>query len=105
MNEKVMTVGQIPFEGSGSCAIDPPADPCAIVIIGACGDLARRKLVQALFRLFNNGGLPEHFLVVGVDLNPMTTDEYREFIKESLKALAGVKIVEKDWNAFVSRLH
>ena len=100
-----VTVVETSLQTPGSCAIEAPADPCAIVIIGACGDLARRKLLQALFRLFNNGGLPEPFVVVGVDLNPLNTMEYRELIKDSLQTLSGEKIVAKDWDAFVSRLH
>ena len=103
--ETVVAVAEMPFEEMGSCAIEAPADPCAIIVVGACGDLARRKLVQALLRLFKNGGLPDPFFVVGVDLNPMDTPAYRGFIKESLETLAGEKIVEKEWDAFVSRLH
>jgi len=41
-----------------SCLIEGPLDPCVIVIIGACGDLTRRKIIRALFRLFRNGVLP-----------------------------------------------
>ena len=54
VHETVVAVAEMPFEGTGSCAIEAPADPCAIIVVGACGDLARRKLVQALLRLFKN---------------------------------------------------
>jgi glucose-6-phosphate 1-dehydrogenase len=104
VSETVVAAAEMPFEAPGSCGIEAPADPCAIIVVGACGDLARRKLVQALFRLYNNGGLPDPFFIVGVDLNPMDTNAYRQFIKEALQALAGEKIVDKDWDAFVSRL-
>jgi glucose-6-phosphate 1-dehydrogenase len=104
VSETVVALAEMPFEAPGSCGIEAPADPCAIIVVGACGDLARRKLVQALFRLYNNGGLPDPFFIVGVDLNPMDTNAYRPFIKEALQALAGEKIVDKDWDAFVSRL-
>jgi glucose-6-phosphate 1-dehydrogenase len=105
IGQTVVKVGEVPTGEPGSCVIEVPGDPCAIIIIGACGDLARRKLVQALFRLFENGGLPDPFLIVGVDLVQMNTEEYRDFIKESVQTFGGVKPIEKDWNAFVSQLH
>ncbi len=105
IGQTVVKVGEVPTGEPGSCVIEVPGDPCAIIIIGACGDLARRKLVQALFRLFENGGLPDPFLIMGVDLVQMNTEEYRDFIKESVQTFGGVKPIEKDWNAFVSQLH
>ncbi|MDY6951835.1 MAG: glucose-6-phosphate dehydrogenase [Thermodesulfobacteriota bacterium] len=91
--------------GGGSCTIEAPPDPCAFVVIGASGDLARRKLILALFRLFQNGGMPEPFLIVGADLIEMTTEAYRDFIKESAYSLGGEKPADRDWDAFASRLH
>jgi glucose-6-phosphate 1-dehydrogenase len=101
----VVKVEEAPVMEPGSCAIEAPSDPCAIVVIGACGDLARRKLVHALFRLFENGGLPDPFLIVGLDLNQMDTQEYRGFIRESVQTLGKEKLIEKDWDEFVSHLH
>ena len=102
--QTVVNVGQEPFEGSGSCAIEAPVDPCAIVVLGACGDLARRKLFNALLTLYENGGLPDPFYVVGVDLNTMDTDSFRPFIEESLRSLAGRKITTP-WREFAAQLH
>ena len=73
IGQTVVKVGEVPTGEPGPCVIEVPGDPCAIIIIGACGDLARRKLVQALFRLFENGGLPDPFLIMGVDLVQMNT--------------------------------
>jgi len=36
-----------------------PPDPCTLVLFGATGDLAHRKIVPALFELAKNGELPE----------------------------------------------
>jgi len=49
---------------SGAAAKRP--DPCAVVIFGASGDLARRKLIPALYNLLADGLLPERLAVVGV---------------------------------------
>jgi len=100
-----MTEKIIHIEGPGSCAIEVPPDPCAIVIIGASGDLARRKLILALFRLYQNGGVPDPFVIVGADLNDMTSEAYRDFIEASVQEMAGEKPAEKDWHAFASRLY
>ena len=45
-------------------AVGPP--PCVFVVFGATGDLARRKLVPALYNLAHEGQLPERFEMVGV---------------------------------------
>jgi len=105
MGTKVVKFGNGPVGGPGSCVIEGPLEPCTIVIIGACGDLTRRKIVLALFRLFENGALPDPFLVVGADLNNMTTEEYRAFIKTSILDLTGKSPTEKEWDTFVSRVH
>jgi glucose-6-phosphate 1-dehydrogenase len=103
--ETVVRVGESPLQRGGSCLFEGPLDPCAVVVVGACGDLTRRKIVLALFRLFRSAGLPDSFLVLGVDLNDMTSEEYRNFIKESVHDLSGEDLTEEDWQAFVSHIH
>ena len=58
----------------------PPrvADPCAVVMFGASGDLAKRKLVPALYNLRHDGLLNEHFAIVGVGRDGMTPEQYQE---------------------------
>ncbi|MEO5618633.1 MAG: glucose-6-phosphate dehydrogenase [Candidatus Eisenbacteria bacterium] len=51
--------------GAASAAATRPAPPCALVIFGASGDLARRKLVPALYSLAVGESLPAQFAVVG----------------------------------------
>ena len=43
-----------------------PVHPTTLVIFGATGDLARRKLLPALYNLAHEGALPERFHLVGV---------------------------------------
>ncbi len=105
IGETVVNVAQSPLQKGGSCLIEEPLDPCAIVVIGACGDLTRRKIILALFRLFQSKGLPDPFLVLGADLNDMTTEGYRDFIKESIHDLSGEDLNEKEWDAFVTHIH
>jgi len=43
-----------------------PVAPTTLVIFGATGDLARRKLLPALYNLAHEGALPERFHLIGV---------------------------------------
>ncbi|WP_439741606.1 glucose-6-phosphate dehydrogenase [Bacillus pseudomycoides] len=60
---------------------------CIIVIFGATGDLAKRKLFPSLFRLFRQGKISENFAVVGVARRPLSTEEFRENVKQSIHNL------------------
>jgi glucose-6-phosphate 1-dehydrogenase len=59
-------------------------EPLTIVIFGASGDLAHRKLIPALYHLQTDGFLPERFAVVGFSRSPMTDEVYRQKMLESL---------------------
>ena len=52
--------------------------PCAVVIFGANGDLTKRKLMPALYRLAWEGRLAPGFAVVGISRTPMTDEEFRD---------------------------
>lgn len=78
--------------------------PQAVVVFGGTGDLARRKLLPALFRLFQQRLLPERFAVVGVAREALGDDDYRERMRLALQEFAG----EPDaaaWHEFAPRLH
>jgi glucose-6-phosphate 1-dehydrogenase len=55
-----------------------PVHPTALVIFGATGDLARRKLLPALYNLAHEGALPERFALVGNARSEMTDEEFRD---------------------------
>ncbi len=60
-----------------------PAPPHILVVFGASGDLATRKLLPALAGLASQGALPENFNVVGVARTTWTDDEFRKVALES----------------------
>src|SRR6185503_7457687 len=60
-------------------------EPCVIVIFGITGDLAKRKLLPALYNLMADGALPQHFALVGVSRSELTTAELREQLRSVLK--------------------
>jgi glucose-6-phosphate 1-dehydrogenase len=61
------------------------ADPCAIVVFGASGDLARRKIFPALYSLALRRLLPERVGIVGVARTEQTTKEWIAEMKQAVK--------------------
>lgn len=58
---------------------------CAVVIFGANGDLTKRKLVPALYRLALERRLAPGFAVLGISRTPMSDDQFREKMRESVQ--------------------
>jgi glucose-6-phosphate 1-dehydrogenase len=61
-----------------------PAPPCALVIFGASGDLAKRKLIPAVYNLAAASFLPDEFAVLGISRSPMSDDEFRQKMIQDL---------------------
>ena len=61
-----------------------PSAPCAIVIFGASGDLARRKLFPALYDLARHACLAPRFRLLGFARTPMNDDAFRNHASEFL---------------------
>jgi glucose-6-phosphate 1-dehydrogenase len=81
---------------------DTQPDPSILVIFGAGGDLAWRKLVPALFNLYLDHWLPEHFAIIGLDLKEMSDAEFRKRLRSGIdKFSRRGKSKEADWNGFV----
>jgi glucose-6-phosphate 1-dehydrogenase len=62
-----------------------PVSPTTLVIFGATGDLARRKLLPALYNLAHEGALPERFNMIGVSRRDQTDDDFRDQARESIQ--------------------
>ncbi|WP_281288064.1 glucose-6-phosphate dehydrogenase [Bacillus rubiinfantis] len=62
-----------------------------IMIFGATGDLAKRKLFPSLYRLFERGKLSEQFAVIGVARRQLSNDGFQQSVKESVAAALGEK--------------
>jgi glucose-6-phosphate 1-dehydrogenase len=65
-----------------------PVAPTALVIFGATGDLARRKLLPALYNLAHEGALPERFHLVGVSRKEKEHDDYREECERAIRSFS-----------------
>ncbi|MCG7492328.1 glucose-6-phosphate dehydrogenase [Thalassobius sp. Cn5-15] len=61
-----------------------PVDPFDLVIFGGTGDLARRKILPALFRRFLAGQIPEGSKIIGAARSELDDDAYRQLVAEAL---------------------
>jgi glucose-6-phosphate 1-dehydrogenase len=79
--------------------------PCAVVIFGANGDLTKRKLMPSLYRLAWEGRLAPGFAVIGVSRTPLSDDQFREHMRESVsKYLEDSPFDEDLWRSFAQGL-
>ncbi len=62
-----------------------PVPPTTLTIFGATGDLARRKLLPALYNLAHEGALPLRFALVGSARSEMTDEEFRQLALDSVR--------------------
>jgi glucose-6-phosphate 1-dehydrogenase len=83
-----MTNDKEPRTNNKYPAAMPSVSPCAIIIFGASGDLAKLKLIPALYELLREGLLPDEFALVGYSRTKMTDDEFRDRCREAVKTNA-----------------
>lgn len=76
----------------------------AMVVFGASGDLARRKLFPALYALEKQECFARDFEVIGFGRTPITDEEFRGRAEEALRQHAGLSPDEDAWNRFARRL-
>lgn len=94
--------------GRDPCSERPesPAQPCAIVLFGATGDLTKRKLLPALYSLYVQNLLPSPFAIIAVARRERTVDAYRQDALESVRAFApSVPVSQAAWESFASNIH
>jgi glucose-6-phosphate 1-dehydrogenase len=61
-----------------------PVHPTTLVIFGGTGDLAKRKLLPAVYNLAHEGALPERFNLIAVSRSDIPNDDYRQMARESI---------------------
>jgi glucose-6-phosphate 1-dehydrogenase len=72
----------------------PSAPPCAMVIFGASGDLAKRKLLPAIYELAREKLLPEKFALVGYARSAMTDEQFRAEFHQAIEKFARTKPID-----------
>jgi glucose-6-phosphate 1-dehydrogenase len=79
-------------------------DPHVLVLFGATGDLARRKLLPGLLHLFAAGLMPADFRVVGTSLDELDVDAFRQLARAACDEFARHRFSEQEWADFAERL-
>jgi len=80
-----------------------PRYPYVVVLVGATGDLARRKLLPGLFHLSSSGFIPQ-CQIIGVSLDDFDSEAFRQFAREALTEFSTRKVSEAAWTAFAATL-
>jgi glucose-6-phosphate 1-dehydrogenase len=87
-----------------ACPIPQAAEPCALVIFGASGDLTKRKLVPSLYNLASYHLLPADFSIIGVARRPLTDEVFRDQLGKDLAELGTQPVDPNLWSRFRGRI-
>jgi glucose-6-phosphate 1-dehydrogenase len=74
------------------------AAPCVLVLFGVTGDLARKKLLPAIYDLANRGLLPPGFALVGFARRDWEHQDFRQLTHDAVKEHARTPFREDVWN-------
>jgi glucose-6-phosphate 1-dehydrogenase len=74
--------------------------PCSVVIFGATGDLAHRKLIPALYNLAADGELPPAVTVIGFARREKSDDEFRREMEEATRKFSRQPVRDEIWKTF-----
>jgi glucose-6-phosphate 1-dehydrogenase len=78
-------------------------DDHVLVIFGATGDLARRKLLPGLWHLAETGMLPDGYRIVGASREHLSNREFRELARQAVEEFGAVAPSAGDWGGFAER--
>jgi glucose-6-phosphate 1-dehydrogenase len=92
-----MVTAKLPGESAGA------PGPVVFVIFGATGDLARRLVLPAFYRLASEGLLPEQWLLVGNGRGDVAHEDFRARVHDALTEF-GPHPEQKEWGAFAERV-
>ena len=82
------------------------ADPCVVVLFGASGDLAKRKVIPAMYDLAVHQSLGPRYAIVGFARTPMSDESFRSALGEAAKSISEVGPIDpQQWDEFAANLH
>ena len=80
-----------------------PKAPQIVVLVGATGDLSRRKLLPGLYHLCSSGFIPG-CRIIGVSLDNIDVEEFRAIARNALSQFSTRKVKEEEWATFAAGL-
>ena len=81
------------------------AGPSGMVIFGVTGDLARKKLLPAIYDLANRGLLPAGFTLIGFGRRSWTKPEFEDYVRQAVEAGARTRFREHVWERLAEGMH
>src|SRR4051812_29688522 len=75
-----------------------------LVLFGATGDLARRKLLPGIFHLARVGLMPARFRVIGAARHSIGVEEFRELARQALDSSDRRTLDREEWERFAESL-
>src|SRR4051812_48409875 len=90
--------GQNPLRDPRDRRLSRVAGPSSLVLFGVTGDLARKKLLPAVYDLANRGLLPPSFALVGFARRNRENEDLAAAIKQAVKAYSRTPFDEAVWN-------
>jgi glucose-6-phosphate 1-dehydrogenase len=89
--------GQNPLRDPRDKRLPRIAGPCGLVLFGVTGDLARKKIMPAIYDLANRGLLPPGFSLVGFARRDWVDEDFGKIVLESVRAHARTPFRETVW--------
>src|SRR5467141_2599050 len=101
---KTATLEDIEVDASPAGSVGSSVnEPCTVVLFGASGDLAKRKVIPAMYDLSINNALGTRYAIVGFARTPMSEDALRTALRDAAKSISEVGPIDpKRWNEFAS---
>ena len=98
MSPADITQGNNPLRVAEDRRLNRIAGPCSLVIFGVTGDLARKKLMPAVYDLANRGLLPPGFALVGFARREWEHEDFAKEVHDSVREYARTEFREEVWD-------
>uniref|UniRef100_A0A7S0SAP8 Glucose-6-phosphate 1-dehydrogenase n=1 Tax=Mantoniella antarctica TaxID=81844 RepID=A0A7S0SAP8_9CHLO len=104
--EEYSALEQLAASAEASAAPGAEGDILSFCVFGASGDLAKKKVYPAIFALFYDKHLPDDFIVYGYARSKMSTEEFKDRIRDSLPCrISGAQDCSAKVEEFLARCH
>ena len=84
--------------------LNAKSEPLILVVFGASGDLAKRKLISAIYNLFQENLLANNFAVLGLSRRLSSREEFQAWMKDGVQKYGDIN-TDNTWKIFSSKLY
>lgn len=76
-----------------------------LILFGGTGDLTKRKLLPAIYNLYIDNLLPDHFFILSVGRREKSTEQYRQDIKQAIESFSRNKLDSEKWESISQKIY